>query len=417
LKSLSGIKKSSKVVAVLVVCSFLALPVRAYQVNKLPVDTVKKEPAAPQQEDAMDILKAIVKIKHNHRREDSAKLQPWVFYPAVFPAIGYTLVNGGTATIAGNISFYTDSITTTNLSTIYVGPLASTDRQYTIPIISSIWSTNNMFNFLGDWRYYKYPSYTYGLGGFTKIKNADLIDYSYLQVFQEVLYHISHNIYAGIGYEYDSHYNLANSTSLTDYTLYNGTTTETTSSGMVAHLKYDSRTNINNPKEAFFGSVTYRYNTTILGSDDNWQSVQLELRKYIKLGGLRHNNVLAFWSWNEVTFGGKVPYFDLPSTGWDTYANTGRGYIQGRFRGTSLAYLEGEYRFQLMKSGLLGGVVFVNGESVPEWPSNKFETIIPGEGVGLRIKLNRYSDTNLCIDYAFGNGGSRGFFFNLGEVF
>ncbi|HSY77913.1 MAG TPA: hypothetical protein VK890_13690, partial [Bacteroidia bacterium] len=120
---------------------------------------------------------------------------------------------------------------------------------------------------------------------------------------------------------------------------------------------------------------------------------------------------------NEFTFGNNVPYFDLPSTGWDDYSNSGRGYIQGRFRGTGIIYLEGEYRFDILNNGLLGGVVFVNGESVPNYPANSFTDIHPGGGIGLRLKMNKYSNTNLCVDYGFGDEGSRGFFFNVGEVF
>jgi hypothetical protein len=82
-----------------------------------------------------------------------------------------------------------------------------------------------------------------------------------------------------------------------------------------------------------------------------------------------------------------------------------------------MVYLESEYRFALSKSGLFGGVAFVNCESQSQWPSDKFSYLAPGEGVGLRIKMNKHSDVNLCIDYGFGIGGSRGFFFNLGEVF
>lgn len=369
-----------------------------------------------QQEDAMDIVKKVFKAKKDVKA-DSANLQPGVLYPSILPALGYTVVNGGTATVGVNISFYTDSINTTNLSTISASPLVSLLHQYTLPIISSVFTKNNKINFLGDWRYYKYPSFTYGLGGYTSLSDADLIDYSYIKFNQEVLYHLGHDFYAGVGYDFEYHFNMVNDgPDNASYEAYPNTNlSHTTSSGFVAHIKYDSRTNINNPREAVFGSIIYRYNTPLLGSDNEWQSVQIELRKYFKVG--KRENVLGFWSWNEFTFGGTVPYFDLPSTGWDTYANSGRGYIQGRYRGTSLAYLEGEYRFQITNNGLLGGVVFLNGETVPEYPSNKFETINTGEGIGLRIKMNRYSDTNLCIDYAFGNGGSQGIFFNLGEVF
>ena len=153
-----------------------------------------------------------------------------------------------------------------------------------------------------------------------------------------------------------------------------------------------------------------------MGSDQNWQSLYLDFRKYIKLSP-HSDNVLAFWNLDWFTFGGNAPYFDLPSTGWDVYSNTGRGYIQSRLRGPGMLYFETEYRFKLTKNGLFGGVIFANAESVSEIATKRFETVLPGEGLGLRIKLNKISGANLSIDYGFGTSGSQGFFFNISEVF
>ncbi|HXC07115.1 MAG TPA: hypothetical protein VNZ86_20285, partial [Bacteroidia bacterium] len=82
-----------------------------------------------------------------------------------------------------------------------------------------------------------------------------------------------------------------------------------------------------------------------------------------------------------------------------------------------LLYLEAEYRFVLTENGLLGGVVFANAQSVSEWPGLKFEVIAPGAGLGIRVKVNKHSNTNFALDYGFGSNGSNGIFVNLGEVF
>ena len=79
-------------------------------------------------------------------------------------------------------------------------------------------------------------------------------------------------------------------------------------------------------------------------------------------------------------------------------------------------YIESEYRFALTRNGLIGGGIFGNAENIYQRWSDR-HTIIPGGGLGIRIKMNKYSNTNLAIDYGFGVGGSHGFFFNLGEVF
>jgi hemolysin activation/secretion protein len=118
-----------------------------------------------------------------------------------------------------------------------------------------------------------------------------------------------------------------------------------------------------------------------------------------------------------LTTAGTPPYLLLPSTGWDDNYNTGRGYIQGRFRGNNMVYFESEYRFGLTRNGLLGGVAFVNLQHFSSEISSEYNKIFPGYGAGLRLKLNKHSGANLAVDYGFGLNGSKGFFVNLGEVF
>jgi hypothetical protein len=79
--------------------------------------------------------------------------------------------------------------------------------------------------------------------------------------------------------------------------------------------------------------------------------------------------------------------------------------------------LEAEYRFKITHNGLFCGVLFANAQSVTDWPSKKFRTLHPAAGLGFRFKLNKFSGTNLSIDYGFGVDGSKGLFINIGEVF
>jgi len=373
----------------------------------------KNDGAIIEQQAVMDVVNKLFKRKTS-TQPDSVKVKPGKLLFAVLPGIGYTLVTGVTAVVSGNLSFYTGS--NTNLSSINtVTEFSLFNHQIIIPLESNIWSKGNKFNFLGDWRYYKYPTYTYGLGGHSSLSNSDLIDYSYIRIYQEVLTKIHSNYYGGFGYNLDYHLNIQEKGS-GDFQQYNSDATKTVSSGILFHLLYDSRKNVNNPSQGSYASIAYRPNFTFLGSDQNWQCLQLDFRKYIPISA-NSKNTLALWSYNWFTFGGKVPYFDLPSTGWDTYSNLGRGYIQGRLRSSNLIYLEAEYRFGITRNGLLGGVVFANAQTVSELQSSQFETILPGGGIGLRIKANKFSNANFCIDYGFGIGGSNGLFFNLCEVF
>jgi len=363
--------------------------------------------------DLYDILGIIIRLK-SPKKLDSANIKPGKLFFAFAPAVGYTLEAGLLASLQVNTSFYTGDPKNTNLSVVSTEGQYSLNNQLMTFCISNIWLDRNKYDLLFDWRYYKYPSYTYGLGENTSYYKDDFIDYSYLKAYQEILRHFNSDYYFGVGYNLDYHFNIIDNTNHTDFQQYNENATKTISSGIVIHFMYDNRVNMNNPKNSFYASAEYRANSTYLGSSNDWQSIQLEARKYFKLSA---NKVLALWSWNEFTFGGNAPYFELPSNGWDTYLNTGRGYIQGRFRGPDMVYDEAEFRFGLTRNGLLGGVIFANVESVSSWPGNQFSGIDPGEGIGLRVKFNKISDVNICFDYAFGIQGSHGLFFNLGEVF
>jgi hypothetical protein len=105
------------------------------------------------------------------------------------------------------------------------------------------------------------------------------------------------------------------------------------------------------------------------------------------------------------------------STNVSSFVGAIKGYEQGRFIGKRYVDLESEFRFPITRNGLLGGVVFCNAASVSELSNNQFEVVYPGFGAGLRIKFNKFSNSNACLDYGIGTKGSRGFFGNLGEVF
>ena len=148
-----------------------------------------------------------------------------------------------------------------------------------------------------------------------------------------------------------------------------GPQSSSTSTGFTLNALYDTRDNSINPYNGFYAMATYRDNLEFMGSNSNWESLIMDVRKYFKFpAGSR--NILAFWSYDWLILKGKPPYLDLPSTNWDTYSSTGRGYIQGRFRGDEMVDFESEYRFPVTANGFLGAVVFVNGEILfrPELP-------------------------------------------------
>lgn len=368
------------------------------------------------QKDLYDVIKRIFNKKGSVSNKATNVIGTKPVF-SILPAVGYTLQTKFAVTLAGNVAFRLEG--NKRISTITSNSAYTQNKQIIIPLQSNIWVSGDKFNFIGDIKYYKYPQSTFGLGSNSKATNENPMDYTLFRFYETILTRIAGNLYAGAGFIFDHHFGVTETGnpdgSVSDYSLY-GPQSSTISSGATLNVLYDIRDNSINPSSGFYSSIQYRDNKKFLGSTTPWQSLIVDIRKYFRLPGTSHN-VLALWSYNWLTLGGKPPYLDLPANTWDQYNGTGRGYIQGRFRGTKMVYFESEYRFGLTRNGLLGGVVFTNAETFSAGPGTDLQKIQPGYGAGLRVKLNKVSKTNIAIDYGLGSQGSKGIFVAVGEIF
>jgi outer membrane protein assembly factor BamA len=338
---------------------------------------------------------------------------------SLLPAVGYTLTTRAAITLTGNAAFRTDTnVANTRISTITSSANYTENKQFSVPLETNIWTKGNKYNFVGDIHFMKYPQASFGLGSNSWIGNVDSMAYNYIR-FSEIVYRqITPDFFAGAGYIIDWRYRITYDNTRApapdDYELY-GPQATTVSTGFTLNALYDTRDNSINPYKGFYTNITYRNNLQFMGSNSNWSSTIIDVRKYFNFPyGSR--NILALWNYDWLVLSGKPPYLDLPSTNWDTYSSTGRGYIQGRFRGDEMVDFESEYRFPLTANGFLGAVVFANAESLSGLNSHRLQSFQPGWGAGLRVKLNKTSRTNLDIDYGFGTQGSNGLFVNIGEL-
>lgn len=392
------------------------------QQKQVPITTISVEPNKPIEKDTTisdkkgirqkDIADVIGQLLHHKPSSgiDSITTKPII---SIAPAIGYTLLSRFAVVVSGNMAFRTGP--QSRVSTIIASTSYTQNKQFILPIQTSIWSKNNKYNFIGNYLFYLYPQSTYGLGSSAPISREDKMDYSYFQFYETVLRHVTGNLYAGAGYILDNHWDIKDKGTFNDYESY-GTLSHSIASGITLNAILDSRDNAINPSKGGFASVQYRTNYKFLGSNSNWQSLIIDVRKYYKFPQ-GSDNIIALWNYDWLILDGRPAYLDLPSTQWDSNSATGRGYIQSRFRGAQMIYLEGEYRYKITRNGLLGGVVFVNLETFSAAPGTRLQTIQPGYGPGVRIKLNTVSKTNITIDYGFGREGSRGLFIDVGEAF
>jgi hypothetical protein len=332
--------------------------------------------------------------------------------------VSSTVPRGSQASLSStNGAFYLGERKYTSISNITFSPYPSFDGRFTVPFSTNIWLNKNTWKIVGETRFLISPQDSWGLGGNTPQNHRVYVHYNYLRLNQTVFKKIAPDFFVGVGYNLDDHFHIrtANDT-LRKFTNYDyGTGRNSFSLGLTFNLLYDSRDNSINPLSGWLANFIYRNNSFLPGSNTDFQSVYIDVRKYIPFS-LKQQNVLAFWSYYWTILGGNPPYLDLPSIGWDMNTNSGRGFEQNRYRGKGLFYLESEYRHDLTNNGLLGYVLFANLHSVTEYPGGQFSYWHPAAGLGLRIKLDKISRTNICIDYAFSKSHN-GIYLNLGERF
>ncbi len=381
-------------------------------------DSISRTIAFKKEKDLIDVVNKVFNSKLDVVH-DSIEIKTTQKQYSFVPALGYTLQTGFAGIASANLAYYSDTLSDTKLSSLSINVTYSQYRQIIIPLQINIWTKHNRYNLISDIRYISYPSSVYGLGGRTDPNKGVTIDFTGMKIHQTVMKAMSDNVYVGIGYYFDKFWNikaLDQVSQTVDHQIAKQLGKVETASGTAFRFLYDTRLNQLNPQQGSYYNFSYRANMKSLGSDSNSNSIQIDARTYFRYPS-GSKNVLAFWTFDWLVANGTPPYLILPSSGWDDNYNTGRGYIQGRFRGRKMLYFESEYRYRITENGLLGGVAFVNLQNFSSDLSPQYSKLFPGYGLGLRLKLNKISGANLCVDYGFGQNGSHGFFVNLGEVF
>jgi hypothetical protein len=388
-----------------------------------------------QQKDLGDIFSSVP-------NDANATLQIGKLYVPLLPIIGYAPANGFVLGVGLAPAMLLDSIEHTHLSTLQANLQFTSLNQKNFHLRHNIYTSRDRFIFQGDWRLLFFTQPTYGLGIYDfppvfsfmglssdEENGSQPMRFNYLRVYETLLRKVNNRFYLGAGIALDYHWNIKDEllqldssmpfiTSHYTYSQIESYSAERYSAnGILLRAVFDSRDNTVNAYSGIYIDLAYRLNTLWLGSDQKSRLLNLEARKYFSL--VPNKQQLAFWFIGNFLLQGNLPYLALPSIGWDTYNRSGRGFIQGRFRGRNMAYAEAEWRFSLSKSGLLGGVVFVNTTTTDNRYANQYlaDRFAFGYGAGLRIKMTKETRTNICIDLGAGSDGSSGIWFGLSEAF
>jgi len=379
-------------------------------------DTTATAPAVAQR-DIMDILRELLHKRVEPQLEGTLKSGVvWTILPTISYNPVYGLAAGASVSGAGKLGDGPGA----KPSVLSIAANYSTTGQFQAQFRGDIFMPSGDYLLKPDVRYIDTARSTWGLGPVIEGQQEFPMQFKMARLYGTVYRRTSGPVYIGLGYHFDAYSDivdeLAVAGEVTPYSSYYGDTpTRARASGVSLNLLGDTRDNIVNPMAGVYLSGTFRDYLKAFGSDDNWQEFWTEVRFYPRLPR-RSNNILAFWVYSWFTFG-DAPYLDLPSIGWDTYGRGGRGYLQGRIRGRNQIYVESEYRMQLTRDGLLGAVAFFNLTMTATEESHTFGRANRGGGVGLRIKFNKHSNTNLTLDHGWGQEGSGGWFLGTTEIF
>ncbi|MDB5142891.1 MAG: hypothetical protein JWQ66_1604, partial [Mucilaginibacter sp.] len=151
-------------------------------------DTAKVTTDTSQQKDMYDVLQSIFIKNYKPAKNDSIGRKPIISF---VPAIGYSLQTEFAVTLSGNIVFRSSPGSKVSAITTSLG--YTEKRQFTLPIVSTIWTTNNEFVFVGDARFYVYPQSTYGLGSNSNIDDKQHMRYNLFRLSEIVMKHVAGN--------------------------------------------------------------------------------------------------------------------------------------------------------------------------------------------------------------------------------
>jgi len=361
-------------------------------------------------------------------------------YPSIIPAIGYNPALGFLIGVVGKFAMYLGDPAETTISNASLLVLLTTNSQLVIQIGSTALTARDEWELQGDWRLLLYNQDTYGLGTGTPLVSNSFslsgwgstqpvyggqpMKFDLLRFRETVLKKSWGKLYLGGSFRFDRYFGIVDElldttasppviTSHYAYSVYYGFSPSAyTLSGVSADVLYDSRDSTINAYRGYYAHLALAGFPTWLGSSQGSTMVGADLRAYVGLSDGVPRNVLAFWILASGVTSGHQPYLVLPSVGWDAAGTTGRGYVQGRYRGTSEVYAEAEWRFRITDNGLLGGAVFANAETfsrpaftystVSEPATKLFQYVKPAVGFGGRVMLTKESRTNLRVDFAWG---------------
>jgi hypothetical protein len=179
-------------------------------------------------------------------------------------------------------------------------------------------------------------------------------------------------------------------------------------SNVLLNGEFDTRDNDLYARSGHYAQAKAVIASEDLGSDDDYQSLELEWNAYRPFG---ERQVLALRIAGKIT-DGEPPFFALA---WYGSGVDLRGYTPGRYMGESMVAAQAEWRWQATPRW---GFVAFGGTGKVSGALGDIETDswLPAGGAGVRFRLTKALPLNLRADFAWGRDDST-FSLAVGEAF
>lgn len=311
---------------------------------------------------------------------------------------------------AGGVLTFSTNKKDTSLRTSSVQALVlyTLNEQFVCVTENSIYFPKEKFILKLHGSFSKYPDKFWGIGNNSTSVNEENYTYTQYYFHPEAIRKIFNGLFLGLSYEAQNvlqiDYNAKGLFDTENVTGKNGGKI----SGLGGLIVWDKRNSAFSPDKGGYVRFSASHYNYFLGSDFDYSSYSLDIRKYLKI--IRRQVLVFQGLWKSTT--GEVPFRSMSTIGG---SNLMRGYYEGRFRDKDMLAFQGEYRTPLWRR--LGAVIFSGigevSERIKYYSISGFKYTFGG---GIRFALKKKDRLNLRLDYGRGKN-SDGVYFYLSEAF
>lgn len=333
----------------------------------------------------------------------------------VLPALGYAQETGLEFGLAGVYNFYLNradtTIRTSNIT--FIGTF-TTEKQTNLKLTTDIWSTGNLYHYVGELRFRDFPFNYYGIGNDTWLADEDIVVMRLARIRAEVERRLAPSYYAGLAFMFEDY-------QYTDRVadgIFGELPIEQQAGGYYASLGItqllDTRNTNTYTTQGYYARLKYSYSPG-LGANARFQGsvLDLDLRGFFPI---TKQLTLGINSIYRTTWGKEVPFHVFHDMGGDMIM---RGYYGGRYRDQSLLAAQTELRYRFHPRIGIAGFVGTGSTFSQGLANTRF---VPSYGGGLRYFFDLEHSSSIRLEYGFGEkrpGEKRqgGFYLSLSEAF